>query len=135
MSVITIEPRDTPVVVEFVGQTQGSHQVEIRARVNGFLDRRTYTEGSPVRAGQTMFKMDPKPFQAQLDATKGALAQQEARQRTARANLARVKPLVERNALSRKDLDDATGAGASRIGRRGIGQRRGGAGKAQPGLH
>lgn len=62
VSVISIEPRDTPLVVEFVGQTQGSHQVEIRARVNGFLDKRTYTEGSTVRAGQTMFRMDPKPY-------------------------------------------------------------------------
>lgn len=109
VSVVKIEPRDTPVVVEFVGQTQGSHQVEIRARVNGFLDKRTYTEGSTVRAGQVMFKMDPKPFQAQLDAARGALSQQQARLKTARANLARVKPLVQQNALSQKDLDDATG--------------------------
>lgn len=109
VSVIKIVPRDTPIVVEFVGQTQGSHQVEIRARVNGFLDRRTYNEGSQVKAGQIMFKMDPKPFQAQLDAAQGALEQQEARLRTARANLARVKPLVAQNALSQKDLDDATG--------------------------
>ena len=109
VSVIKIEPKDTPIVVEFVGQTQSSHQVEIRARVNGFLDKRTYTEGSPVKAGQVMFRMDPKPFQAQLDAAQGALAQQQARLRTARANLARVKPLVEQDALSQKDLDDATG--------------------------
>ncbi len=109
VSVVKIEPRNTPVVVEFVGQTQGSHQVEIRARVNGFLDKRAYSEGSAVKAGQTMFMMDPKPFQAQLDAAEGALGQQQARLRTARANLARVKPLVEQDALSQKDLDDAIG--------------------------
>lgn len=98
-----------PVSIEFIGQTQSSHQVEIRARVNGFLDKRTYTEGRYVHTGEVLFKMDPKPFQAQLDAQKGALAQQKARLQTAKANLARVKPLVKLDALSQKDLDDATG--------------------------
>jgi membrane fusion protein (multidrug efflux system) len=106
---IKVEPKDTPVVFEFVGQTKSSHQVEIRARVNGFLDKRVYTEGAAVKAGDVMFKMDPKPFQAQLDAAQAALAQQQARLKTARLNLARVMPLAEQNALSQKDLDDATG--------------------------
>ena len=109
VSVIKIIPQDTPLVVEFVAQTQSSHQVEIRARVNGFLDERTYVEGTLVHAGDIMFRMDPKPFQAQLDAAQGELAQQQARLRTAQANLARVKPLVEQDALSQKDLDDAIG--------------------------
>ena len=109
VSVVKIEPRDTPIVVEFVAQTQSSHQVEIRARVNAFLEKRTYVEGSAVKAGQVMFKMDPKPFQTQLDAEQGALEQQQARLITARANLKRVKPLAEQDALSQKDLDDATG--------------------------
>ena len=109
VSVVKVEPRDTPIIVEFVAQTQSSHQVEIRARVNGFLDKRTYVEGSLVKAGQVMFKMDPKPFQAQLDAEQGALEQQQARLVTAEANLKRVKPLAEQDALSQKDLDDATG--------------------------
>ncbi len=109
VSALKVEPRNTPVTYEFVGQTQSSHQVEIRARVNGFLDKRMYTEGSVVKTGQVMFTMDPKPFQAQLDAEQGALAEQQARLKTAQANLARVKPLVEQDALSQKDLDDATG--------------------------
>ena len=109
VSAIKIEPKNTPIVVEFVGQTQSSHQVEIRARVNAFLEKRTYTEGSVVHAGDVMFKMDPKPFQAELEAQQGALTQQQARLSTARANLTRVKPLVEQDALSQKDLDDATG--------------------------
>jgi membrane fusion protein (multidrug efflux system) len=109
VSAIKIEPKDTPIVVEFVGRTESSHQVEIRARVNAFLDKRTYNEGSLVHAGDVMFKMDPKPFEAELEAQQGALAQQQARLTTARANLKRVKPLVEQDALSQKDLDDATG--------------------------
>ncbi len=109
VTAIRIEPRDTPVAFEYVGQTQSSRQVQIVARVNGFLDKRVYSEGSMVKAGQVMFRQDPKPFQATLDAAKGALAEQEARLQTARDNLARVKPLAARNALSQKDLDDATG--------------------------
>lgn len=110
VSVVKVEPRDTPFSFELVGQTQSSHQVEIRARVNGFLDKRIYTEGSRVSAGQLMFQMDPKPFKAQLQAAQGALEEQRARLRTARANLARVRPLVKKDALSQKDLDDAIGA-------------------------
>lgn len=106
----TIAPRDAPVTFEYVGQTQSSRQVQIVARVNGFLERRLYTEGSLVKAGQVMFQQDPKPFQAQADAAKAALAEQQARLRVASDNLARVKPLAERKALSQRDLDDAIGA-------------------------
>jgi membrane fusion protein (multidrug efflux system) len=110
VAMITIEPRTVPVTFEYVAQTQSSHQVEIRARVSGFLDRRTYTEGAIVKEGQVLFLMDQKPFQAQLDAMQGALSEQQARLQTARANLARVKPLAAQNAVSLKDLDDAIGA-------------------------
>jgi len=110
VSVIKVTPRDTPVTFEYVGQTESSHQVEIRARVDGFLDRRVYTEGSLVKAGQVMFKQDPRPFQATLEANEGALAQQLARLQVAQDNLRRVKPLAAQNALSQKDLDDATGS-------------------------
>ena len=109
VSVITIESQTVPVTFEYVAQTQSSHQVEIRARVSGFLDRRTYTEGAIVKEGQVLFLMDKKPFQAQLDAMRGALAQQQARLQTARANLARVKPLAAQNAVSQRDLDEAIG--------------------------
>jgi membrane fusion protein (multidrug efflux system) len=109
VSVIAIEPRTVPVTFEYVAQTQSSQEVEIRARVSGFLDKRTYTEGAIVKEGQVLFLMDKKPFQAQLDAMQGALGQQQARLQTARANLARIKPLAAQNAVSQKDLDDAIG--------------------------
>ena len=109
VTVMKMAPRDTPVSFEFVGQTQSTRQVQIVARVNGFLDKRVYTEGSFVKAGQVMFLQDPKPFKAQLDAAKGELAEQQARLQVARDNLARVKPLAERKALSQRELDDATG--------------------------
>jgi membrane fusion protein (multidrug efflux system) len=109
VTVIGIEPGDAPVTFEFVGNTASSQQVEVRARVDGFLDKRLYTEGAIVNLGQIMFQMDPKPFEAQLDAAKGALAEQKARLWTAQANLKRIKPLAAANAVSKKDLDDATG--------------------------
>ncbi len=109
VTVMKVVPRDTPVSFEFVGQTQSTRQVQIVARVNGFLDKRVYTEGSFVKAGQVMFLQDPKPFKAQLDAAKGELAEQQARLQVARDNLARVKPLAARKALSQRELDDATG--------------------------
>jgi membrane fusion protein, multidrug efflux system len=109
VSVVVITPRNTPVAFEYVGQTESSHQVQIVARVNGFLEKRVYTEGSLVKAGQVMFLQDPKPFKATLDAYKGALAEQQARLQVANDNLAQVQPLVKLNALSQKELNDATG--------------------------
>jgi len=113
VSAITVTPRDTPVSYEYVGQSQSSHQVQIRARVDGFLDKRVYSEGTMVKAGDVLFLQDPKPFEAQLAAAKGALAEQQARLTTANDNLAQVKPLAALNALSQKDLDDATGSQAA----------------------
>jgi membrane fusion protein, multidrug efflux system len=109
VAVIVVSPRTTPVTFEYVGQTQSSHQVQIVARVNGFLEKRVYTEGSLVKAGEVMFRQDPKPFQAALDAYNGALAEQRARLQVADDNLAEVKPLAALNALSQRDLNDATG--------------------------
>lgn len=109
VDVMNVALRDVPVVFDYVGQTESSQQVEIRARVSGFLEKRIYEEGSMVHQGDVMFQMDRKPFQAALDAAKAEYAQQKARLDTAQANLNRVKPLVAKNALSQKDLDDSIG--------------------------
>ena len=109
VTVMKIEAKDSPVTFEFVGITGSSQQVEVRARVDGFLDDRLYTEGSIVEKGEVMFRMDAKPFQAQLDAARAALAEQEARLWTARADFERVKPLAEANAVSLKERDDSQG--------------------------
>lgn len=110
VTVIKIVPADTPVTAEFVAQTQSSHEVEIRARVNGFLEKRVYTEGTVVKKGSVLFIMDKKPFKAQMDSAAAALARQRSAHEVARMNLERVKPLAEQNALSQKDLDDAKGS-------------------------
>jgi membrane fusion protein (multidrug efflux system) len=109
VTTLTVAARDVPVNAEFVAQTQSSQAVNIQARVSGFLDKRVYTEGAVVKAGQVLFRMDPKPFQAQVDAARAALQRNQAALQVAQANLARTKPLAEQNALSQKDLDDATG--------------------------
>ena len=109
VTVIKTVPRDTPVTSEFVGKTVSSRRVEIRARVEGFLEKRLYTEGTMVKDGDVLFQMDRKPFQADLRAAKAELAQQQARFENAEANLKRVKPLAEKNAVSQKDLDDSIG--------------------------
>jgi len=109
VSTITVQPRDVDISAEYVAQTQSSQAVNIQARVSGFLDKRVYTEGSLVKAGQVLFRMDQKPFQAQVDAAQAALQRNQAAMQVALANLNRTKPLAAKNALSQKDLDDAQG--------------------------
>lgn len=105
----TVIPRSVPFVPSFVAQTESSRQVNIVARVSGFLDTIAYQEGALVKQGDLMFQLDPKPFQAQLDAAKGELQAQQARLATAKSNLERVKPLTEQDALSKAELDKAKG--------------------------
>ena len=109
VSVVTVQTRDIPFSLEFVAQTESSRQVDIVARVSGFLDKIAYQEGEMVKQGQLLFQLDPKPFQAQLEAARGGLQAQQARLTTAEANLKRVKPLAMENALSQSDLDRAQG--------------------------
>ena len=109
VSVITITPTTIPYTSTFVAQTESSQQVDIVARVSGYLDKIAYKEGELVKAGQVLFQLDPKPFRAQLEGAQGELQAQQARLTTARANLDRIKPLAQQNALSKADLDRAQG--------------------------
>ena len=109
VSVVTIVPTTVEQPITFVAQTESSRRVEIVARVSGFLDRIAYREGQLVKEGQVLFQLDPKPFQAQLDAAQGQVLAQQARFATAKANLERTKPLAAQDALSRADLDRAQG--------------------------
>ncbi len=109
-TVITVAGTDAPYEAEFVGETESSQEVEIRARVEGFLESINYQEGSVVKKGAVLFQMDRKPFEAALAAARAELEAQQARLATAAANLKRVGPLAAEDALSQKDLDDATGS-------------------------
>ncbi len=110
VTTVIVEAKDVPVSFEYVAQTQSSHMVNIQARVSGFLEKRVYKEGEMVKAGQVLFEMDKKPYQTQVNAAQAAVEKQKAALENAKRNFERVKPLAEQNALSQKDLDDATGA-------------------------
>ena len=94
VSVVTVKPQSIPYIANFVAQTESSRQVDIVARVSGYLDRIAYREGELVKEGEVLFLIDPKPFQAQLDSASGELKAQEARHSTAFATLNRIKPLT-----------------------------------------
>jgi len=110
VNAITVTPKTIPLEATYVAQIMSAHQVEIVARVNGFLEKILYKEGDVVKKGQKMFLMDQKPFIAQVEAMQGALANNKAQLWTARANLKRVKPLAELDAASKSDLDNAIGS-------------------------
>lgn len=99
--------KDVPVYMEVVGQARGSQDVEIRARVEGYLEQVQFTEGSFVRKGEALYQIDRKPLEAALAAAKGNLATAQARLEKAKNDVARFQPLVEKQAVSRQELDNA----------------------------
>ena len=107
---VAVEPvdvRDMPVQVEFTGEIRGGEDVEVRARVTGFLQAQHYREGSLVRKGQLLFTIDPKPFQAAAERAQAEMAEAQARHNRAVIQVNRLTPLVARNAVSQQDLDNA----------------------------
>jgi membrane fusion protein, multidrug efflux system len=104
-----VEALTVPVVTSRVAQTESSRQVEVVARVSGFLERIVFEEGGMVREGDVMFEVDRKPLEAQLGIAEGELRSSLARLATAKANLDRTRPLAEADALSQSDLDRAVG--------------------------
>ena len=113
VSVLTVTPHDVPTSMEFVGQTAGYREVEVRPRVGGILLKRAYTEGRPVQQGELLFQIDPEPFQASLDNAKANLQVEQANLIRAQQDYKRIIPLFKENAVSQKDRDDAVAAFAS----------------------
>jgi len=99
--------RDVPILVEAVGQTRGSETVEIRARVEGFIKRIAFKEGDHVAAGDLLYVIEPKPFQADVARARATVAQAEAVFRRAKLEERRLAPLAETGAISRSEYDDA----------------------------
>ena len=110
VTVTTATQEALPVSWEYVGQTVGSREVEVRARVTGILMSRNFTEGSRVKKGQSLFTIDPKPFEAALARAVADVAAAEARLEQAQRNAARLKPLYAEKAVSQKENDDAVSA-------------------------
>jgi membrane fusion protein (multidrug efflux system) len=110
VTIAEVAARDLPVSWEFVGQATGSKDVEVRARVTGILEKRLYAEGTPVRQGQALFEIDPKPLEAQYNAVQADVARAQAAVAQAEREAARLKPLAERRAVGQKEADDAVSA-------------------------
>ena len=107
VNVLKVETQSLPVSFEYVGQTAGSREVEVRARVTGILLSRKFKEGAAVAQGQSLFSIDPAPFQAALARAEADVAAAEARRDQAARNAARFKPLYAEKAVSQKEFDDA----------------------------
>ena len=107
VKVASVLQKDVPIYVEAIGQTRGSTEIEVRARVEGFIQTIDFKEGNPVRKGQLLYTIDPSPFQAALAQAKGALAETEAQLARAKQDVVRYEPLVAKNAISRQEYDTA----------------------------
>jgi membrane fusion protein (multidrug efflux system) len=108
--VADVAQKDVPIFMEIVGQTKGSQDVEIRARVEGYLEAVRFTEGAFVAKGTPLYQIDPLPLQAALANAKADLATAEARLGRTNNDVARYRPLAEQQAISRQELDNAISA-------------------------
>ena len=110
VTVLEAKPREVPITFEAVGRTEGSREVQIRARVAGILEKQLYTEGDSVKAGQVLFQIERAPFEIELAQARGTLAQELSRQELARKETERLKGLADRRAISQKEADQAASA-------------------------
>src|SRR6188768_2110447 len=108
--VTEVVQQNVPVYLEVVGQTQGFQDVEIRARVEGFLETVNFREGSTIRKGELLYQIDRKPLEAMLAAAKAELATSEARLQKAKGDVVRYTPLAAKQAVSQQELDNARAA-------------------------
>ncbi|MGP1609639.1 MAG: efflux RND transporter periplasmic adaptor subunit, partial [Burkholderiales bacterium] len=107
VSVVRMELQRVPIALDTVGQAEGSREVEIRARVSGILEKRLYTEGAPVKAGQTLFVIDRAQYEIAAAQAQAALAQERARQEQAQREAERLKSLAGNRAISQREYEEA----------------------------
>jgi membrane fusion protein (multidrug efflux system) len=107
VKVAVVLVRDVPVYVEAIGETRGNTEIEIRARVEGFIESVDFKEGSLVEKGQPLYTIDSQPFVAKLTASKATQAEAEAQLARAHQDVARYEPLVAKNAISRQEYETA----------------------------
>jgi membrane fusion protein (multidrug efflux system) len=107
VKVVEVVQRDVPIYVEAIGETRGNTEIEIRARVEGFIQSVDYKEGTLVEKGAPLYTIDPQPLQARLAQAKGSLAERDADLAKAHQDVARYEPLVAKNAISRQDYETA----------------------------
>jgi membrane fusion protein (multidrug efflux system) len=108
---VTLATRgDVPIYHEWIGTLDGAVNARIGAQVSGYLLAQDYRDGEPVKKGDLLFEIDPRPFQAALDEARGALAQADARNAKATLDVNRYAPLIENRAISQEEYDDAVQA-------------------------
>ncbi|HTO47915.1 MAG TPA: efflux RND transporter periplasmic adaptor subunit [Burkholderiales bacterium] len=107
VAVIVAEEKRLPVAYEYAAQTAGYREVEVRARVTGIMLKRNYREGELVKRGQSLFQLDPAPFQVALARAEADLATAEAKQAQATRDADRMKSVIDIKAVSRKEYDDS----------------------------
>lgn len=108
VTVVEAQIRRVPVTVESVGQTEGSKEVQVRARVSGILQKQRFSEGDRVKVNAVLYQIDPAPYEIALAQAKAALAQARAGNEQSQREEARLKPLAAEQAISGRDYDDAT---------------------------
>jgi membrane fusion protein, multidrug efflux system len=107
VQVMDVTATNAPLHTEIIGQLDSPQNVEIRARVEAFVDKMLFTEGTEVKEGDPLFALDSKPFDERLAAAKGMLGEAEAALNKYQADVARLKPLAEKRAVPQQDLDNA----------------------------
>lgn len=110
VAVITLAPRTVSITDELPGRTAAYRVAEVRPQVTGILQKRLFTEGGEVKAGQQLLQIDPASYRAALSSAEASLKRAEARLVTAKLLEERYQPLIEANAVSRQDFDDAVAA-------------------------
>ncbi len=110
VAVVTIQPQEVILTTELPGRTSAFRVAEIRPQASGLIQRRLFTEGSDVKAGQALYQIDPAPFQAALDNAKAALGRAEANLPAIRGRAERFKELLGDKAVSQQNYDDAAAA-------------------------
>lgn len=110
VEVETVTTSDVNLYGEYVGRIRAQQFVEVHARVEGYLERMCFKEGSYINKGQTLFIIDPKLYEAHVNKARAQLNKAEAQARKAKHDLDRIKPLYEQNAASQLDLDNAVAA-------------------------
>ncbi|HET7163152.1 MAG TPA: efflux RND transporter periplasmic adaptor subunit [Rhodanobacteraceae bacterium] len=112
VGVLTARPADAPVVRNYPGRLAATLTAQVRARVTGVVLQRVYKEGTDVKAGDVLFKIDPAPLEASLRQAQGQLAQAEATARNAAVKASRSKALGAKGLLAKQDVDDTVAAAA-----------------------
>ena len=107
VGVITVAPQAVGLATELPGRLEASRVAQVRARAAGILQKRVFTEGSEVKAGQLLFRIDAAPYQAQAASAQAALARAQATATQATALADRYKPLLEANAISKQEYVNA----------------------------